>query len=94
MRTQRINMAAIAACWFAFLSPGAAHALDADYPAPLRDRGFSQTGHWYPDRARRLGEVGVVMLRFTIDGGGAIQGVTVGHDANADLAQPAVSIPR
>lgn len=49
-------------------------------------------GHFYPDRARRIGEAGIVMLKFNIDGRGAIQGVTAGPDANADLAQAAESM--
>lgn len=49
-------------------------------------------GHFYPDRARRIGEADIVMLKFNIDGRGVIQGVTAGPDANADLAQAAESM--
>ena len=51
-----------------------------------------QVGPFYPDRARRIGEAGIVMLKFNIDGRGAIQDVRAGPEANADLAQAAESM--
>lgn len=52
----------------------------------------SQVGRLYSDRARRLGEQGIVLLEFNIDGGGVAQGVKVKDGANADLADTAKSL--
>ncbi|HEY7889840.1 MAG TPA: energy transducer TonB [Steroidobacteraceae bacterium] len=52
----------------------------------------NQTEPFYSDRARRIGESGVVMLKFNIDGGGVARDMTVAGHANADLAESAVSM--
>jgi TonB family protein len=47
----------------------------------------------YPDRARRVGEQGIVKLEFAIGGDGTAQGVKVAsNDAGPDLAQVAISM--
>lgn len=53
-----------------------------------------QAGPYYPERARRLGEGGIVMLKFNVGGDGTARGVTVAGDANADLAKTAVLMVR
>lgn len=54
----------------------------------------SSTDDYYPDRARALGEQGVVDVEFSIDGSGAAQGVKVTNHAYRDLSDAALSMLR